>query len=377
MTPPQRLRILVVTSISPPDIGGPATYVWEFAKLAKAMGHTIKIITLTKDSEKPEGIEVIPVGMRAHPFKELSLLVKILKHSRGMDVIYAQNPTAIGMPCVVAGKMLRKPVVIKYVGDTAWEKAFREFKTKKLLEDFLAKPDANKNILAIEKRALAGASMVITPSQFLKKILTHYLGVKDSKVTVVNNAVDLSGMPARATTPQPRILTVARLVPWKGIQHVISILPELLQQFPGLEYRVVGDGPYRGELEKLAEQKGVKDSVRFLGRLPKQATLREMASADVFVLNTLYEGMPHVVIECMAAGTPVAASDICGNPEVIGEDGILFEPNNTEEIKHAITKLLSDKQLAREIASRASQKVRKYNWDKLMDETLAALSSLA
>ncbi len=370
------MRILVVTSIFPPEIGGPATYVKEFASRARDRGHEVRIVTLS--DAKPDDLEAVEIRSVKRGGNKLlrqsALLKRIMESARKCDVIYAQNPTAIGLPSVLAGKLLRKPAVIKFVGDTAWEKAFREGKTEKGLEDFLKKPDANRKILRIERSVLKGASKIVTPGRFLARILKKYHKVPGERIVVIPNAVDVGSVkPKPLRQRENRIITVARLVPWKGVQDLISVMPEV-RKATGAELRIVGDGPYKSELEKLAS-KVSPDGVRFLGRLSHEEVLRIVGSSKVFALNSLYEGMPHVLLEAMALGTPVVATNVCGNPELVedGKTGVLVKPRDRGSLKDALVSLLQDEKKLRSLSSAARDKASDYNWESLMSRTLKAI----
>ena len=370
------MKILVTSSIFPPEIGGPATYAREFSKRATKLGHEVRVITLT-DSEAETLERVWIKGLKRSRNKlarQSSLLLNIVRAARGCDVIYAQNPAAIGLPSVLAAKFLGKPVVVKYVGDTAWEKAFREGKTERFLEDFLENPDANENILRVERFVFKRATKIITPSKFLSNILVKYHRVPEGKIDVIPNAVDAGGVKL-PKKKENAIITVARLVPWKGVQDIISLMPKIRKE-TGAELWIVGDGPHRSELERLAKP---LDGIRFLGALSHKKTLDTIASSRVFVLNSLYEGMPHVLLEAMALKTAIVATDICGNPELIrdNENGLLVPPKDSEALKKAIYRLLADDGLAKRLSESAEKDSSKYSWPNILSKTLSSLEEVA
>ncbi|MBN2518221.1 MAG: glycosyltransferase family 4 protein [Candidatus Altiarchaeota archaeon] len=373
------MNILITSSIFPPEIGGPATYAYEFSRRALELGHKVSVVTLAESPpEKLSGVDVSWVRRsQSTALARGSLFfTEIMKKAKSCDLIYAQNPAAIGLPSVLVGKILRKPVVVKYVGDTAWEKAFREGKTKKFLDDFLKHPDANTNIIKIQRYVFGNADRIITPSDYLKGLLVEFYKVPEGKVYVIPNAVS-ADIPKIRKSKDPVIITVARIVPWKGIQDVIGLMPGLLKKRPHLEYWVVGTGPYEDTLKKEVEKAGLSENVRFFGSLSHSETLARVASAHVFVLNSLYEGMAHVLLEAMAVGTPVVATDICGNPELIenGKNGFLVKPDDKEGLKKAVEELLKNRSKAEKFSLKAGEFVKAYNWDNLMQKTLKVLSA--
>jgi glycosyltransferase involved in cell wall biosynthesis len=112
----------------------------------------------------------------------------------------------------------------------------------------------------------------------------------------------------------PLLLTAARLLPWKGVDHSI----EALTRVPDLRLLVAGDGPLRPQLEALAQALG--DRVQFLGNIDRECLSLYMKAADYFLLYSGYEGLSHSILESLHAGTPVIASNKGGNPEAIEHD---------------------------------------------------------
>ncbi len=368
------MKILITSSVFPPEAAGPATYAYEFSKRATALGHKITVITLAdSEVERPNGIDIRKIKRsRNKLLRQLSLFINILKAARHCDIIYAQNPAAIGLPSVLAGRLCGRPVIVKYVGDTAWEKAFREGKTKKFLEDFLKNPDANRNILRVERFVFRHADRIITPSNFLSRMLTKYHNVPKEKIVIIPNAVDLAALKAIHPTKQNAIITVARLVPWKGIKELIRVMPQIWEK-TGAELWIVGDGPYRSELEALAGEL-CPHTIHFFGNLSHEDTIQKIASARVLVLNSLYEGMSHVLLEAMALQTPIVATNVCGNPELVEnkKTGFLIEPLNQEELRNTIIRAVEGN--SNKLIKAAKTKVRAHSWDTVMERTLDVLS---
>ena len=160
---------------------------------------------------------------------------------------------------------------------------------------------------------------VIVPSQYLKRMVTGW-GVDPAKVRVIYNALppvpaaDETRVEIRARlnwSARPTILTVARLQPWKGIDHLIRAI----QQLPELRLVVVGEGPDRRRLEALAVS--LEERVTFTGQLPRQQVHQLMRAADGVALYSAYEGLSHTLLESLQLGTPVLGSDRGGNAEVI------------------------------------------------------------
>ncbi|UCF78663.1 MAG: glycosyltransferase [Candidatus Eiseniibacteriota bacterium] len=155
----------------------------------------------------------------------------------------------------------------------------------------------------------------------------------------------------------PVVLWVGRLLHVKGPDVFLRAAATVLRHNPGARFLVVGDGPMRSELDSLADELGLGGAVRFAG---ETGTLQGiLGSSSVVVCSSRSEGVPTVLMEAMAAGTPVVAPDVGGVGELVrdGVDGLLFESQNSDELASAVSRLLSDKTLAAEIGAAGRQRV--------------------
>jgi glycosyltransferase involved in cell wall biosynthesis len=168
---------------------------------------------------------------------------------------------------------------------------------------------------------------------------------------------------------------VGRLVPWKQIDRLIEALSECDEA--GLV--IVGDGPERGRLENLAQRNQVADRVYFAGQRNKEETFALMAACDLFVLNSSYEGFPHVVVEAMAVGLPVIATAVGGTPELVndGENGLLVEPNANGALSKTVMRLVASAEERQRLAAGAHKTMQQFRGSAMIDATEAALRACA
>jgi glycosyltransferase involved in cell wall biosynthesis len=219
--------------------------------------------------------------------------------------------------------------------------------------------------------AAAQADGLITVCQALKDRLVE-LGVPPARVSVLRNGVDLERFSpadreqARAALGCRRrtLGSVGLLVERKGHHHVIRALAAL----PDTDLLIVGAGPERGFLERLARSVGVADRVRFLGTLDQPQLARVYNALDALVLASSREGWANVLLEAMACGTPVVASAVWGTPEVVTapESGVLMPSLDPQGVVTGVERLFAacpDRAATRRYAE-------KFSWDATTDGQL-------
>jgi teichuronic acid biosynthesis glycosyltransferase TuaC len=211
---------------------------------------------------------------------------------------------------------------------------------------------------ALRRRLVAGlakADRVFAVSGSLKRLAVD-LGLPETLIRVVGNGVDsarfrpMSRSEARhplGLSPDDRVLvTVGGLVERKGFHRVIDCLPRLMAEFPRLHYLMVGSGGPEGDFStKLREQVdelGLRERVHFLGALPPDEVRRAVSAADVSVLATSNEGWANVLLEALACGVPVVATDVGGNAEVICREelGTIVPFGDSDALAGAIAEAL-------------------------------------
>ena len=157
-----------------------------------------------------------------------------------------------------------------------------------------------------------------------------------------------------------RLLFVGRLAVEKGLPFLLDAVAKV----EGAILDVAGDGPERKHLEMKATRLGIAGRVRFLGYQSQSDVRKLMQQADVFVMTSLSEGIPVVLMEAMAAGVPVVATRIAGVPELVedGSDGLLVLPGDPDATTAAVCRLLADPELRNRFAIAGRAKVeREFN----------------
>lgn len=190
------------------------------------------------------------------------------------------------------------------------------------------------------------------------------LGVPRYRIAVVPSRCDVDlfnveRFPPKNNVKHPQLLYVGNLVPGKGVHFLLKALPNVVREYPDVELTIVGDGPQRLQLMRLADKLGLTSRVVFLGRLPHDEIPSIMHMSDLFVLPSLSEATPRVVMEAMAMELPVVATRVGGIPEIIedGRTGVVVEPANPQQLAEAICRVLGDPVWAKEAGQLGRQRV--------------------
>ncbi|HYB61563.1 MAG TPA: glycosyltransferase family 4 protein [Methylomirabilota bacterium] len=224
----------------------------------------------------------------------------------------------------------------------------------------------------VRRRALAGADRVAAPSVDTLDHLALQQGVPRNKLVRLPWGLDPDWeerLPTSSTLSPPDgyptgrvILSVGRwsvAERYKGLDHLISVLPRLLSSAPDLSLVAIGDGDDRPRLESLAANRGVSARVRFLTRVTQNELMSSYAHCTLFALPSRGEGFGFVFLEAMACGKPVIGGAHGGTPEVIenGASGILVPHADLDALQRAIESLLSDPALAARMGERGRARV--------------------
>jgi len=362
------MKLVVATPLYPPEPGGPATY----AKLLE-------------EGLPAEGIEVRVVKfgeVRTYPkvVRHLVYFWKVYSAARGADAVLALDPVPVGLPALWAARRRRAAFLVKVVGDYAWEQGVQRFGITDSLDAFVKRahvPFRVAMLRKIERYVASHAARVIVPSEYLKGILQAW-GIPAERIEVIYNAIQLEAggvVPeAAAALPRPLVASVGRLVPWKGFEGVIDAVAG--QALPA-SLAVAGDGPLRERLATYAEER-LSSRAAFLGALPHADTLAVMASADVIVLNSTYEGLSHMLIEALMLGKAVVATDAGGNAELIanGSNGMLVPVGDTDALASTLGKALADAALRASLEREAVSARERFSPAAMCQATAAILHTV-
>lgn len=368
-----RLRRLLDTGEVQARVVAPVP--WFYSTDSRHGVHALMARTPRKESH--HGIEVhhprylLPprVGQNVAPFLlalgALGTLQRLRSDGFDFDLIDAHYYYPDGVAAAFLGRMLDRPVTITARGSDL-----------NVLGNY---PFARR----LMRWAAGRASASICVCTALADILRGW-GVPDDRLKVWRNGVDLTQFHpidlahARAelgVEDGPVLLSVGNLLEVKGIDLTLRAVALMRAEHPRLRFVIVGDGPLRSRLQSLADELGIADRVRFAGHVANERLAAWYSAADVSILASHSEGWANVLLESMACGTPVVATNVGGSAEVIGEGpgGRLVHGRDPEAIAGTVRQVLHDRPPRLEVRRYAEG----FSWDLTSQAQVALFRELA
>jgi glycosyltransferase involved in cell wall biosynthesis len=371
------VKVVVVSGIWPPDVGGPASHAPALAAALIEAGHTVEVVTTADRAPAPRPYPVRWVARgRSAPLRHLAVVREVRRAARGADRVYA---TTMVRRAAAGAALARRPFVVKLVADEAYERERRSGRFAGTLEAFQAQRGGLRlrMLRGTRTAALRRARRVVVPSAYLRQIALSW-GLDRARVAVVPNPAP--EVPVHPTRDEARAAlgieglalgTAGRLTAQKALEDTL----EALARVPGVELLVVGDGPERATLERRAGGLGVSDRVRFLGAGTREDVLALFRAVDAGLLTSAWENLPHTLLEALAAGTPVIATAVGGIPEVVrdGENGLLVPPRDVDAIASAIERVVRDDGLRASLAAAAASSVEELAEPRILGRIVQAI----
>jgi glycosyltransferase involved in cell wall biosynthesis len=194
--------------------------------------------------------------------------------------------------------------------------------------------------------------------------------IKEDKIEVIYNPVDISkynkSSIKRKKGEDVTFINVARFTSVKNQSLLIDAFSKVREQIKNVKLILVGDGELRNAVEKKVAQNGLSDVVEFTGNI--QNVAEKLRSADAFVLPSRYEGLPLTILEAMASGLPIIATNVGGVPDIVKDNGVLFKDNDLDSLVAAMLKLARDLLLREQMGKKSILYVEKFDVKTIADQ---------
>lgn len=368
-----RVKIVLISSGSPeydrfPNGGGIQHQIRHTAEELASRGHDPIVVTRDSAPELPQGVrsECIDVVLTDEIGSRIEFSRRAVEALPRIDpdVVFTYERFSALFPC-------RGPYPTLFF--TSNYDAMTFYKSYA----FQRHP-ANHPLFPIKRRieeyVMRCSDRVIALNTELEEYL-HGRGI--THTSTVPNGVDSTAYQNRGE--DDFILYAGRLSGVKNVQLLIDTFETIASDYPDLTLRFTGDGEERGSLEQQVHERGLSERVEFTGWVDRSTLHEYFGRCQVFVLPSDFETFGIVVLEAMASGKPVVASDTMGPRSIIsdGEDGVLFQPSNSDALRHALERLLSSPERRSRLGTQAMTTVREsYAFSEIAERLLTISQEL-
>jgi glycosyltransferase involved in cell wall biosynthesis len=364
------MKVLLVSGIWPPDVGGPASHAPEVAAWLLERGHAVEAVVTAAAAPPAVPYPVHWVSRSLPPgARHARAVATIAARARGADVVYS---TGMFGRSSLGAWVARTPIVLKITADPAFERARRRGLVAGEVNEFQAGGGGPVGAALRHARdaAIERAAHVVCPSAFMRDLVVSW-GVPAERVDVLPNPAPRAAE-AEPVDPgeHPVVVFAGRLTAQKDLGIALAALREL----PEVRLLLAGDGPERARLEAEAPP-----NVSFLGPLPRGRVLGLLRAADAAVLTSAWENFPHGVVEALAVGTPVVSTRTGGVAEIVqdGQNGLLVDPGDATAFAAAVRRLLADDELRVRLRENAAPSVARFDRDAVYARLEAILQRAA
>lgn len=353
------MKIAILVNLFPPKwLAGTEIATYNLAEHLAKRGHEIHVITSHDEGlpifTKENGFYVHRLAWpKIRIFGAIVFWLNIFFTVRKIksEIIHVQS-IGSGVPAYIIKKILKKPYIV-------WGRGSDVYLPGRFIR-------VTRNLV------LQNADAILVLTEDMRKKMTEFTS---RKIYIVPNGIDLvefKGVAIKSDndTAGKIILFVGSLYPIKGVKYLLMAMKNIHEEMPDACLIIVGDGGEREQLEALSIQMRIQNYIQFVGRVPHKKVLTFMHQADVFVLPSLSEGLPNVIIEAMACGLPIVASRVGGIPDIIedGVNGFLVNPESSDEIANRILMLLQNSEIKERIINNNIKKAEIFNWVTIIEK---------
>jgi glycosyltransferase involved in cell wall biosynthesis len=362
------LSICFFSDVCPPTLGGAQTVLDQLCRQLVRLGHRPLVVA-------PPARE---------PFDDRSLGYPVVRHRRQWSKRFGVRAI---LPRLLAQHARHRFDLVHchaaypqaYVAETLRRLAGIPFAVRPHGADVLP-GDAIRRSPRLEsrmRRALGAADAIIAQGESLRDVIVD-VGVDPRRITIINNGVDVAAFTVAEPFPHPRpyILGLGSLVTHKGFDLLIEAYARLRD--PDVDLLIAGDGGEASALGKLVQRLGLGDRVRLLGPVTGDRKVSLYRTAVCFVCPSRREPFANVILEALASGLPVVATDVGGNRELVHPEanGLLCQPESPSALAAAIQQLLDEPQLRARLREAAVPSIAGHDWPRVAERYVEVYRSV-
>jgi glycosyltransferase involved in cell wall biosynthesis len=349
------MKILrVVGQMYPSVVGGIGLHAHELSKHQAELGHDITVYAIDNGCEQPRtNYELLKFKDNLSLFGNsisLGLLSKMLLTYNNFDIIHAHSHLFFSTNlCAGIKRIGSVPLVITNHG---------------LISQTAPSWLSDIYIPTIAKWTFESADKIICYTEEEKKELVS-LGINPDKISVIHNGIDTDLFaPALKKEKTNHLLWIGRFTPGKGVDYLIDAFGILLADFPDLVLVMVGKGPLKEHIHQKIKLLDLEKNVILYDFISNNELPDLYRRSDVFILSSIYEGVPRTILEAMSCGTPVVCTQLPQLINIVSDCGLLVPLRDPKAIADAVAKIICDNELAKKMGEKGRNRiVDKYCWN--------------
>jgi len=365
------MKILRVASdLYPSVVGGIGLHAHEMSRWQAKLGHDVTVFTSNVDGrpqqEYRDGYRIIrfkPISTAMGNAIMPTMLFKLLRERGNFDIIHAHSHLFFSTNlCALVRKLGSPPLVITNHG---------------LISQTVPMWVHRIYLPTVARWTYEAADKVICYTEEDKSRLED-LGIDSDKIVVIHNGIDTELFtPREKEKNSNQILWIGRFTPGKGVEYLIDAFSILVKDFPELRLVMVGKGPSRDAIKQKVANLGLNGSVSIIDFVPNSELPDLYRASDVFVLPSLYEGVPRTILEAMACGVPVVCTELPQLVDIVRSCGLLVPARDVEALADAVARVICDEELAKKFGRSGRDKVvRHYSWEDTVRRTIGVYENL-
>ncbi|MFX1394816.1 MAG: glycosyltransferase family 4 protein, partial [Promethearchaeota archaeon] len=225
----------------------------------------------------------------------------------------------------------------------------------------------------MEKRQFRRFKNVITVSSTSKNDIIKYYSLNEKDIKVIPNGINTKKFNPKNSSGEIRkkygeniLLYSGMMIPRKGIPILIKAISHVIKQIPEVHLILIGEGPNLESWKKLSIYLGIQNNISFLGFVKEEDLLKFYATCDIYVFPSWKEGFGQAILEAMASGAAIICADKPPMSEIIGNGGVTFKINDSEDLSMKIIHILRNKPLLKNLKENAIQRAKEYIWDNIV-----------
>lgn len=351
--------------------GGMEKYVYYLGKHLALQGVNVEIVTSSPDRIEDKsyyGIRYLFIPIKLETYHPLTFALKYHIFNLGIAKHLSKN----------------KPDVLHSFGITSFAYLFLKRRSPTVIQAFGNEPCKSRGLVAKTmvfpialplKRCMTHAELIASEGESQTKEIVSLFSVSKEKIFYLPDGVEISTIEeciSHSKISRENIglnesdfvlITVNRLVPHKGIPYLIKALELVKREIDDVKLIMIGKGPEEAEIKDLIKQYRLKNIVFQFKDVKESMLFNYYGLADIFITPTLYEGLPLVVLEAMASGLPVIATNAAENPQVVkhGKNGFLVPVANSKAIGDAVLEIY-DRNLMKKMGRYSKEIIKDYDW---------------